>query len=237
MTTADLPALALAPARPPTPAAMVRAARRSPGGRVRYHGVSWARYAAARELVGDGWPRLTYDDGELELRMPGREHEQMRWTAGRFVEAHMDAAGIDYEPVGSMTLGQESQRGAVEPDESYYIQSKPLVTPGEIDLAVDPPPDLAIEIDLSPPAMEKASIYARLGVPEIWRWRRGRLFVTERRPDPAGGHHYGERERSIALPDFPLDRLAAELARSPHLARPQSVREFRRWCEQQAARQ
>ena len=114
-----------------------------------------AHHEAVLAAVGDGWPRLTYDEGLLELRMPSQRHESTKWTAGRFVEAYMDAADIDYEAVGSMTLRQESIAGGLEPDESYYIQSFALVTGKEIGLAVDPPPDLAVEIDLSPPALAK----------------------------------------------------------------------------------
>ena len=234
MTLADTPLFA--PPAPPSAAEMVRAARTAPDGRAVFHGVTWEAYQSTLQAVGDGWPRLTYDDGELELRMPHRDHEKLKWSAGRFVEVYMDVAGIAYDAVGSMTLQQESRRGGLEADESYYIQSLPLVEDKEeLDLAVDPPPDLAIEIDLSPPAVKKASIYARLGVPEIWRWRNGRLTVHALAPDPAGGLTYALRDRSIALPDFPLALLAAELARKPRTKNAQAVESFRAWCRTQAA--
>ena len=91
-------------------------------------------------------------------------------------------------------------------------------------LEIDPPPDLAIEIDLSPPDVEKASIYARLGVPEIWRWRGGRLNVLALQ---AGGG-YAEIQRSVALPDFPLDELAAALGEYPQADSARAVEAFRR---------
>jgi Uma2 family endonuclease len=91
-------------------------------------------------------------------------------------------------------------------------------------LAVDPPPDLAIEIDLSAPDVEKASVYARLGVPEIWCWRDGRLAVLVRQP----GGEYAENSRSVALPDFPLSQLGAALAGYPQVEPARVVAEFRR---------
>jgi len=94
----------------------------------------------------------------------------------------------------------------------------------EIDLEVDPPPDLAVEIDLCRPDVEKAGIYARLGVPEIWRWRGGRIIVFALQ---AGGS-YAEIERSIALPDFPLEELAAALGGCPQADSLRAVEAFRR---------
>jgi Uma2 family endonuclease len=102
--------------------------------------------------------------------------------------------------------------------------SPALPLPTTPDLAVDPPPDLAIEIDISAPEFEKASVYARLGVPEIWRWRHGRLAVLERQS--LGG--YTERQTSVALPDFPLNELAAALAAYPEIDSARSVALFRK---------
>ena len=213
----------------PKAAEIIRTARFALDGRAVFHGVPWSLYESLLDEVGDGWPRLTYDDGDLELIMPSRVHEKMKWMAGRFIEAYMDARGTAYEADGSVTLRLEPRRGGLEPDECYYIQSFAAIAGrDELDLAVDPPPDLAIEIELSPPAVGKVSIYARLGVPEIWRWRDGRLAVLERRPDET----YVERSRSVALPDFPLHMLAAQLARRPHPSATQAVAEFRKWCDE-----
>jgi Uma2 family endonuclease len=121
--------------------------------------------------------------------------------------------------------------GGLEADESYYFQNSARVRGREIDLAVDPPPDLAIEIDLSPPDVEKESIYARLGVPEIWRWRDGRLIVLERQTNGA----YIEREKSGAIPDFPLGELGAVLADYPQVDPSRSVAQFRRSVREKSA--
>lgn len=77
---------------------------------------------------------------------------------------------------------------------------------------------MAVEIDLSAPDVEKASVHARLGVSEIWRWRDGRLTVLARQPDGT----YADRPTSVALPGFPLRELADALAgfRPPTLPKP-----------------
>jgi Uma2 family endonuclease len=198
--------------------------------RMTLHGVPWPLYEQLLALVGEGLPRLTYDRGTLEMQMLSETHEAMRWIAGRFIEVFADESGIIYKALGSTTWHRQEIEGGLEADESYYIQSYPRVRDHRIDLAVDPPPDLAIEIDLSPPDVEKASIYARLGVPEIWRWRRGRLVVLVLRSDGT----YIEAQRSVALPDFPLDELAAALAH-PQADSP-TVANFRRILRERKSR-
>jgi len=191
--------------------------------RLTLRGVSWSLYDQLLSVVGNGLPRMTYDRGLLEMEMPSKTHETLKWIAGRFVEAYAEESSIDFDAAGSTTWRRATIQGGLEADESYYIQNCSRVRGKEIDLAVDPPPDLAIEIDLSPPDIDKASVYARLGVPEIWRWRDGRLIVLERQSH--GG--YVERQKSLALPDFPLADLAAVLAGYPQTDPARSVAQFR----------
>lgn len=192
--------------------------------RVTLRDVPWSLYERLLALVGDGLPRMTYDSGALGMEIPSKRHEILRWIAGRFIEAYADESSIDYKPAGSTTWRREAVAGGLEADESYYFQNYGNVHGHEVDLTVDPPPDLAVEIDLSPPDVEKASVYARLGVPEIWRWRNARLAVLVRQSD--GG--YAERPASVALPDFPLPELAAALDAYPRVAAAQAVAAFRR---------
>ena len=151
---------------------------RNGGVRLTLRGVSWSLYDQLLAVVGDGLPRMTYDRGLLELEMPSKTHETLKWIAGRFIEAYAEESGVDYDAAGSTTWRRAAIQGGLEADESYYIQNYARVRGREVDLSVDPPPDLAIEIDLSPPDIEKSSVYARLGVPEIWRWRDGRLVCS-----------------------------------------------------------
>ncbi len=192
--------------------------------RVTLRGVPWSFYDQLLAIVVDGLPRITYDRGLLELEMPSKTHETLKWLAGRFVEAFAEELDIDYDAAGSTTWRRATIEGGLEADESYYLQNAARIRGKEIDLAVDPPPDLAIEIDLSPPDVEKESVYARLGVPEIWRWRDGRLAVLVRQPDG----QYVEQERSLALPDFPLSELADALRGYPGIDPARSVAQFRR---------
>jgi len=192
--------------------------------RLTLRGIPWSLYDQLLAAVGNGLPRMTYDRGSLELEMPSKAHESLKWIAGRFVEAYAEESGIDFDAAGNTTWRREDIEGGLEADESYYIQNYSRIRGREVDLAVDPPPDLAIEIDLSPPDVEKASVYARLGVPEIWRWREGRLVVLARQING----NYAEVQKSLALPDFPLGDLASALAGYPQTEPARMVAQFRR---------
>src|SRR5438105_3883440 len=118
--------------------------------RLTLRGVPWSLYEQLLAAIGDGLPRMTYDRGMLELEMLSEQHEALKWIAGRFIEAYAEESGIDYRATGSTTWRREAIEGGLEADESYYIQNYQRVRGREVDLEVDPPPDLAVEIDLSP---------------------------------------------------------------------------------------
>ena len=212
----------------------VAAARAGSDRRAVLRGVSWDDYLRIedeREVRGIGG-RFTYDDGLLEIEMESHKHGRLEFAAVRLIVAYMDENLIDYVGCGHFTMRSEVVKGSVQADGSFYIAGRLAVaTKEEVDLAVDPPPDLAVEIDLSPPKLHKAGVYARLGVPEIWRWRDGRLAVNLRRDDGS----YAEAAKSAALPDFPLEELAAELALVPHGDEAAHARDFRRRCRDRAA--
>lgn len=215
----------------PTPTAPP-AAGETVAHRVTLRGVPWSLYDQLLAVVGDGLPRMTYDRGLLELEMPSKTHETLKWIAGRFIEAYAEESGIDYDAAGSTTWRRAAIDGGLEADESYYFQNYARVRGREVDLTVDPPPDLAVEIDLSAPEVEKASVYARLCVPEIWRWRDGRLAVLARQSNG----DYVERQQSVALPDFPLNELAAVLSGYPESDPARSVAQFRRRVRENSPR-
>ena len=212
-----------------------RTVSRARGGeRLLIRDVSWDDY---RRINAEREPaavrgRITYDRGDLEVEMPSLKHERLNCTARRWTSDFLIELDIPHVTAGSTTFERLSVAGAAEPDCSFYIANAAAVADkATIDLDVDPPPDLAIEIDLSPPKLPKAGVYARLGVPEIWRWRDDRLTVNLRQSDGA----YAEADRSAALPGFPLDELAAELALVPHGDESAHARDFRRRCRDRAA--
>lgn len=133
--------------------------------------VSWQAYEALSDSLGDAPnARLTYDGATLEITAPGFRHEGV---TARFTELLRDVKAewhIDMRSTRSSRFKSELLENAFEPDESYYIGSAPKIRDWRnIDLAIDPPPDLVIEVDISGKRKNKDT-YARVSVPEFWRY-------------------------------------------------------------------
>src|SRR5581483_1300369 len=113
---------------------------------------------------------LTYDRGTLEMMTPLWEHERPGRLLGRFVDVLVEDLGLPYLLGGSVTLRRRDRRRGLEPDNCYWIASAArLQGKTRLDLRVDPPPDLAIEMDVTHSSLDRLSIYAALRVPEVWR--------------------------------------------------------------------
>ena len=140
-----------------------------PEGRVVLRGVSWSAYTRLRDDLGDSPVHLTFDEGFLEIEMPSQRHEELKELAGELVVALLRHARLDYLSLGSTTWNREQSLKGIEADKCFYVQTLPAVADKEIDLKVDPPPDLAIEVEVTASALDKLRIYGALGVPEVWR--------------------------------------------------------------------
>jgi Uma2 family endonuclease len=169
--------------------------------------------------------RVTYDRGEMEVMTLSPKHENRKKLLARLVEALTEEMKIDIASFGSMTCRREELLRGLEPDDCYWIEHEPLVRGREdIDLDVDPPPDLTLEIEVSRSTMDRMAIYAALRVPEVWRWNGEilRVCILSARGT------YRESYRSKAFPFLPLTEFAAFLIRTD-LSETQLVRSFRVW--------
>ena len=132
--------------------------------------VSWEMYEKILDAFGDRRLRHTYVDGMLEIMSPLRVHEWRKKFIGRLIEMIAWRLRIPISCAGSTTLRKKLKRRGLEPDESYYVTNEPLIRGREeIDLRKDPPPDLAVEVDVTHKSLNRLEAYAKLGVPEIWR--------------------------------------------------------------------
>ena len=150
-----------------------------PGQRLVLRDVSWAEFnAILAELGEQRSTRIAYDHGLLEIMAPLPEHEYFKETMGDAVKDISEELDLDYESYGSTTWRKQAAQAGIEPDNCFYIQNEALVR-GKLtlDLDQDPPPDLALEIDLTSKSIHRFSIYARLGIPEIWCYDQGQLMV------------------------------------------------------------
>ncbi|CCQ61346.1 Uma2 family endonuclease [Crocosphaera watsonii] len=115
--------------------------------------------------------RLTYDRGVLEIMTPLPEHEVYKKLIDRFVLVMVEEMNKEMRSLGSCTWSRQDLKQGLEPDECYYINHEEAVRGKlNIDLNFDPPPDLAIEIDITSSSLNRMSIYEALGVAEVWRF-------------------------------------------------------------------
>jgi Uma2 family endonuclease len=188
-------------------------------------GVSWSTYEALLADLGEHRGRIAYDQGLLEIMSPSQGHEGLKRLIGRLVEMLSLELGIEILSTSSLTLKLPKLLKAVEADESYYIQNEARVRHKEIDLTVDPPPDLAIEVEVSRSAIDRLGIYAALGVPEVWRHDGTSLKVLVLQGDGS----YGQSDQSRAFPMLPVDEFARFLEMRSTLSENQVVIGFRDW--------
>jgi Uma2 family endonuclease len=195
----------------------------TPENRVILKGVSWSTFKALLADVGDdrAW-RIAYDEGVLEIRMPLEEHEEPKRLIESFVEALVDELEIELRSLGSLTLEREDLTRAVEPDSCFYIQNESLVRGRNINLPNDPPPDLAIESDYTNSSVNKFTIYAAIGVPEIWRYRRESLQVYQ-----LVDGKYENCDISLAFPFLPVAEIPGFIEQSRTVGQRAAVRLFR----------
>jgi Uma2 family endonuclease len=174
-------------------------------------------------------PRFTYDRGRLEIMSPCAEHEELKHLVALCVEVSAEEMGMNVRGLGSTTCRREDLQRGFEPDARFYVQNAGRIRgKTELDLTVDPPPDVVMEIDLTSPSLAKFPIFAQLGVPEVWRYygHRGQIFRHT-------GAVYVEQAESLAFPDLTAEILTGFLAESRRLDRLEWLRQVRTWVRQQ----
>ena len=186
-------------------------------------GIKWQTFKAIMSDVGDGraW-RIAYAEGVLEIRMPLPKHERPKVMLELFIGALADELEIEAMSLGALTLEREDLARAIEPDTCFYIQNESVVRGKSINLPADPPPDLVVESDYSSSSLNKFSIYASLGVPEIWRYRNQCLQVYQ-----LVEGSYEERENSLAFPFLQIAEIPAFIEQSKTMGQRAAVRLFR----------
>ena len=205
---------------------MATVQQKSSGQRFMIRNVDWRTYQSLLAAIGERPVRITYDKGALELTSPSDVHERFKKLIDRMLVTLCEELNIAIRSQGSMTFSRQELDRGLEPDECYYIQHEAqLRGRDEIDLDVDPPPDLAIEIDISRSSLNRMQIYASLGVPEVWQFDGDSLRVHVLEDE--GG--YAEVNESLAFPMVPIAALKQHLARRNQTDEISWIRELRVW--------
>jgi Uma2 family endonuclease len=168
---------------------------------------------------------MTYLDGVLELMSPSKLHERIARLLNRLIAAWTEERGIAIQSCGSMTFQRGDLKRGLEPDECYYIRHEAEVRGREeLDLSLDPPPDLVVEVDVSSPSRNRLPLYDVLNVPEVWLWRESNLrFLIL---DETGV--YSERDQSPSLSGFPRQTVERLLEARRDTDETTLVKDFRR---------
>ena len=173
--------------------------------------VSWQTYETLRNNDLNHHVRMTFDQGRLYLMSPSRLHERIAELLGRFVNAWTEEKVIPILSAGSTTMRDKIRDCGLEPDKCYYIKNEAVVRRRDVfEFGTDPPPDLAIEVDVTSMSTVRMTIYARFGVPEIWRWIDDQIEVYH-----LDGDTYVRTDRSSSLFDFPFE-MVIELLSQRH---------------------
>lgn len=211
-----------------------------PGRSVLLQDISWTEFEAIlAELSDRPATRIAYCDGMLEIMTPLPEHEYFKEAIGDAIKDIAETLTLDYESYGSTTWRRQAKQAGLEADNCFYFQNEAIVRGRtDINLAQDPPPDLALEIDITSKSLERLPIYARLGIPELWCYDAGKLTIYRLQGEEQGekqGEDYAEAAQSAIFPALEISALPQliETYRSAgRLALRQAVRA---WVREQVA--
>jgi Uma2 family endonuclease len=195
--------------------------------RVVLYDISWETYERLlADHLDNSVPHFTYDRGVLAIVSPLPEHEKIKRTISLLVELLAEEFEVDLENLGSTTFKREDWKRGFEPDTCFYIQNEERVRgKADLDLNVDPPPDLVIEVDIAGPSVPRFPIYARFGVPEVWRYEGERVLIYGLREA-----EYVELSQSVALPILTSAVLTRFVRDGLTTRRRTWMREVREWA-------
>ena len=196
------------------------------GATLRLPSVSWEEYEALLSQLSDRpGVRVSYDAETMEIMSPLPEHEEYKDFILRLAQAISDESGITLETRGSATFRQKRLAKGAEPDTCFYVQNAArIIGKRTIDLDVDPPPDVVVEIDTTNESLSKFNIYAAFGVPEIWRYDGERASIYQ-----LTGQAYVEANASLAFPSLTAIALTEFIAQSKTQGQTAALIAFRQW--------
>jgi Uma2 family endonuclease len=194
--------------------------------------VSWNEYTRLLRNFEGRHLRLTYDRGRLEIMTLSHLHESLGRFLGRLVVTLTEELNLPIKEGGSTTFRKRKKEKGLEPDNCYWIAHEADVRGKTvIKLSIDPPPDLAIEVDVTRSSMNRMRIYAAIKVPEVWRHDRNALAFLILNP-------LGKYDSVATSPTFPVPISPADLlpfiAMRDQMDENAVIRQFRTWIRTKA---
>jgi Uma2 family endonuclease len=199
--------------------------------RVVLNNISWQTFETLLSEMGETRStRLAYDNGTLEIMTPLLPHEHNNRLIHNLIVILAEELSLSLKSVGSLTCKRPLRRRGAEPDSGFYIQNEPLVRSNrQIDLATDPPPDLVVEVDYTSSSIDRLSIYADIGVPELWRYDYPVMLIYQLRLG-----QYVPCHVSPTFADLPLaSEIPGFLEESLRIGEIPMLKSFRDWVRRQ----
>lgn len=201
-----------------------------PGQQLLMTDVSWQMYEQLLEEYSEKrGTRINYSQGVLEIMVPLPEHEDDKIIISNLVEILLEELNIEFRNLASTTFKSEVMQQGLEADSCFYIENEAVIRGKKrIDLTIEPPPDLAIEIDIT--SRTRFNNYQALGVRELWRFNGTKLEINVLQ---AG--RYVQVSESPHFPRLPLlnQVIPQYLEQSKIEGRNKTMKDFRGWVRTQ----
>ncbi len=200
--------------------------------RVLIHNINWQLFESLLDaMTHNNSSRISYNKGTLEFMSPLWFHESTNRRIEAMILALTEELNMPLEMAGSLTLKRADMVVGKEPDSCYYIQNAAKIRGKiNIDLSMDPPPDLAIEIDISRSSLNQLEIYGKLGVKEVWIYdgNNMRFYQLE-------NEQYINNETSLTFPIVYGKKVIEYLSECQTIGVPLAVRNIKLWIQKQSS--
>ncbi|NET53581.1 MAG: Uma2 family endonuclease [Merismopedia sp. SIO2A8] len=180
----------------------------SPGSNVTLTAQTWDDYEALLNNRSERSPlKISFCAATQTIRImsPLPKHAHGSDLLADLVKALLRFYGLDWQGFDPLTLKKLQQKG-LEPDHCFYIQNyRAILGKATIDLTTDPPPDLALEVDLT--SFSNVDDYAAIGIPELWIYRDKKLSIYLLETVICDGqttNSYRLSQTSQLFPDLPI---------------------------------
>ena len=199
--------------------------------------VSWQKLEAILQDLGlNRTARFAYDRGQLEMMTPLEDHDRCNRLIESLILVLAEEVELTVKNSGSVLLKRADLGRAIQPDAGYYFADRAQVRPStELDMTQDAPPDLAVEVSMTKSALNVFSLYADMGVPEVWQYvtvlgddmLKGKLGIYQLQEN-----RYVATAHSLIFPFWPAQRVLEFLEQSDKIGLAQALIVLRSWLKQ-----
>jgi Uma2 family endonuclease len=192
--------------------------------------VGWEEYEHLIQAVGEAPSlRISYDQGRMQIMTLSFKHEYYAHIIEHLIGRLSSILRRKVFFFGSATLKKQKRLKGAEPDACFYVQSAPIIgNKINLDLRVDPPPDVVLEVDIHHESFSRFHIYEGLGVPELWHYDEQTLTIYQLREG-----RYESVTTSIAFPMLTSAVLTEFLTRSQSEDQYETLLAFEEWLRAQ----